>query len=155
MIAAALRQLRADSGKHLTEVAADLMFSTSKLSRLEIAGGKPQPRDIRDLIRYYGVEGTPLAASLIRWVNAAQHSGLFTESDDDVLDGVLDGSGPEGVMTGEQPAGTANTISGGTFYGPVIQGRDIQATTPSLAAQAPGPAAQAPGGQQVAGLRAG
>lgn len=34
-IAAALRQLREDSGEYLNEVAADLMVSTSKLSRLE------------------------------------------------------------------------------------------------------------------------
>jgi tetratricopeptide (TPR) repeat protein len=31
-------------------------------------------------------------------------------------------------MTGKEPAATDNTISGGVFLGPVVQGRDIQAT---------------------------
>ncbi len=31
------------------------------------------------------------------------------------------------MMTGEEPALVANTVSGGTFHGPVVQGRDIQA----------------------------
>src|SRR5208282_302363 len=70
-IAAALKQLREDRGKRLTEVAQDLMMSSSKLSRLENAQGTPLPRDIRDLIRYYQIEGTPLAARLERWVRAA------------------------------------------------------------------------------------
>ena len=39
------------------------MISTSKLSRLENAQGRPQPRDIRDLVRYYGIEDAPLGAS--------------------------------------------------------------------------------------------
>jgi len=46
-------------------------------------------------------------------------------------------------MTDEQPGGTGNTISGGTFFGPVIQGRDIQ-----MAVSVP---AQASGEQQVVG----
>lgn len=36
------------------------------------------------------------------------------------------GSSPA-VTTGEEPARPANTISGGTFFGPVLQGRDIRA----------------------------
>jgi transcriptional regulator with XRE-family HTH domain len=87
-IAAVLRQLRDDSGKLLNEVAEDLMISTSKLSRLENAQGKPQPRDIRDLIRYYGIEGTALAGKLQRWVAAAQRPGWWTEYDDAVVGGL-------------------------------------------------------------------
>jgi hypothetical protein len=48
------------------------------------------------------------------------------------------------MMTDGQPGGTGNAISGGTFYGPAIQGRDIQVGVPS-------PAAQASSGQQAAG----
>ena len=86
-IAAALRQLRSESGKSLTDVESDLdhMISTSKLSRLENAQGKPQRRDIRDLISYYGIEGTPLAAKLRRWADAAQRPGWWTFVDDQVL----------------------------------------------------------------------
>jgi hypothetical protein len=84
-IALTLKQLREESGKLLTDVAEDLLISTSKLSRLENAQGKPQRRDIRDLIRYYGIEGTPQADQLRRWVAAAERPGWWTEYDDDVL----------------------------------------------------------------------
>jgi transcriptional regulator with XRE-family HTH domain len=87
-IATALKQLREDSGKHLNAVAGDLMISTSKLSRLENAQGKPLPRDIRDLISYYGIDGTPLADKLRRWVAAAQRQGWWTDFDDQVLGGL-------------------------------------------------------------------
>jgi len=84
-IAATLKKLREESGKLLTDVAGDLLISTSKLSRLENAQGKPQLRDIRDLIRYYGIEGTPQAEQLRQWVAAAERSGWWTKYDDDVV----------------------------------------------------------------------
>jgi hypothetical protein len=84
-IALTLKQLRDKSGKLLTDVADDLLISTSKLSRLENAQGKPQLRDIRDLIRYYGIDGTPQAEQLRRWVDAADRPGWWTEYDDDAL----------------------------------------------------------------------
>jgi transcriptional regulator with XRE-family HTH domain len=87
-IATALKQLREESGKLLNDVAGDLMISTSKLSRLENAQGRPLPRDIRDLIRYYGIEGTPLAGRLQQWVAAAQRAGWWTDFDDQVLEGL-------------------------------------------------------------------
>ncbi len=92
-IAAALRQLREDRGKLLNEVADGMMISTSKLSRLENAQGKPQPRDIRDAIQYYKIEGTPLAGNLRRWVASAQRQGWWTDFDDEVLGGFLGGLG--------------------------------------------------------------
>jgi transcriptional regulator with XRE-family HTH domain len=87
-IAGALKQLREDSGKLLDEVSGDLMISASKLSRLENAQGRPLPRDIRDLIRYYKIEGTPLAGRLERWVVAAQRPGWWTDFDDKVIEGL-------------------------------------------------------------------
>jgi hypothetical protein len=87
-IALTLKQLREDSGKLLTDVAGDLLISTSKLSRLENAQGKPQLRDIRDLIRYYGIEGTPQADRLRRWVAAAERPGWWTDYDDEVVGGL-------------------------------------------------------------------
>jgi transcriptional regulator with XRE-family HTH domain len=87
-IAANLKQLREESGKLLAEVAGDLLISTSKLSRLENAQGKPQQRDIRDLIRYYGIEGTTLAERLQRWATAAQRPGWWTDYGDQVAGGL-------------------------------------------------------------------
>jgi transcriptional regulator with XRE-family HTH domain len=89
-IASVLKEQRQKTGKLLNEVAADLMISTSKLSRLENAQGKPQPRDIRDLIRYYELEDTPLAVQLDRWVQEAQRTGWWTGIDDEVIIDGLD-----------------------------------------------------------------
>ncbi len=47
------------------------------------------------------------------------------------------------MMAGEEPNGSGNTISGGMFYGPVLQGRDIQASF-QLPAPAPVALAQLP-----------
>jgi transcriptional regulator with XRE-family HTH domain len=87
-IAAALKQLREGHGKLLNEVSEELMISTSKLSRLENAQGRPLPRDIRDLIRYYQIEGTAQADQLERWVAAAQRPGWWTDFDDEVTEGL-------------------------------------------------------------------
>jgi transcriptional regulator with XRE-family HTH domain len=103
-IAAALRQLREDSGRNLTEVAEALMISTSKLSRLENAQGRPQPRDIRDLVRYYKIENTPLGASLRQWANAAQRRGWWNDLDDEVLGSVLGGFGLDAHISYEADA---------------------------------------------------
>jgi|1186.fasta_scaffold01756_3 transcriptional regulator with XRE-family HTH domain len=87
-IARTVKELREGRGQLLNEVARDLMMSTSKLSRLENAQGKPLPRDIRDLVRYFGIEGTPLAARLERWVKAAQRPGWWTNYDEGVIEGL-------------------------------------------------------------------
>ena len=84
----ALKKLREDQGKSLNDVAGDLMMSTSKLSRLENAQGTPLPRDIRDLIAYYQIQGTPLAASLERWAREAGRRGWWTDFDDEVTEGL-------------------------------------------------------------------
>jgi transcriptional regulator with XRE-family HTH domain len=85
----ALRKLREDRGKSLSDVAGDLTtMSTSKQSRLENAQGTPLPRDIKDLIAYYEIQGTPLAASLERWTRAAGRRGWWTDYDDEVTEGL-------------------------------------------------------------------
>jgi len=86
-IAAAVQRLREDRGKLLNDVAQDLMMSSSKLSRLENAQGTPLPRDIRDLIRYYQIEGTPLAAQLKQWVEDARRRGWWRDYDE-VIEGL-------------------------------------------------------------------
>jgi Domain of unknown function (DUF5753) len=83
------------------------MISTSKLSRLENAQGRPQPRDIRDLVRYYGVEGAPLGRSLRQWADAAQHKGWWTDLDDEVLGSVLGGFGLDAHISYEADATVA------------------------------------------------
>jgi transcriptional regulator with XRE-family HTH domain len=87
-IADAVRKLREDQGKLLNEVAQDLMMSSSKLSRLENAQGTPLPRDIRDLIGYYQIEGTPLAVRLERWVRAARRRGWWADYADELNEGL-------------------------------------------------------------------
>jgi transcriptional regulator with XRE-family HTH domain len=76
-LAAELRRLREAAGKTLDQVAHELMVSTSKLSRLENAQGSPQPRDVRDLARYYGVDGTPVGNQLMSWATAGRQQGWW------------------------------------------------------------------------------
>jgi hypothetical protein len=84
-IATTLSNWRRESGQSLAEVQDVTLISTSKLSRLENAEGKPQLRDVRDLIRFYGKDGTPEAGRLTRWVKAAEVPGWWTNFSDDVL----------------------------------------------------------------------
>ena len=84
-IATILKDWRRESGKSLAEVQDETLISTSKLSRLENAEGKPRLRDVRDLIRFYGKVGTPQAGRLERWVKAAEVPGWWTDFSDDVL----------------------------------------------------------------------
>ena len=80
------------------------MISTSKLSRLENAQGRPQPRDIRDLVRYYGIEHDSLGVNLRQWASAAQRQGWWTDFDDEVLEGVLGGFGLDAHISYEADA---------------------------------------------------
>ncbi len=89
-IATTLSKWRRESGQSLAEVQEVTLISTSKLSRLENAEGKPRLRDVRDLIRHYGKEGTPQAGQLERWVKAAEVPGWWTDFGDDVLKNRLD-----------------------------------------------------------------
>jgi len=84
-IATTLKRWRDQSRKSLTEVSQQTLISTSKLSRLENAEGKPRLRDVRDLIRFYGKQDTQMAARLERWVAAADVTGWWTDFDDEVL----------------------------------------------------------------------
>jgi transcriptional regulator with XRE-family HTH domain len=71
-LAAELRRLREEAGLRLEEVADQLLISRSKLSRLENAQGRPHPRDVRDLIKFYRLDGTPQAAAMTEWLDAAR-----------------------------------------------------------------------------------
>jgi transcriptional regulator with XRE-family HTH domain len=54
-LAARLRQLRVEAGRSIEDAAGELMCSVAKISRLETGGRGVQPRDVRDLCRFYGV----------------------------------------------------------------------------------------------------
>jgi transcriptional regulator with XRE-family HTH domain len=54
-LGALLRKLRIDSGLTVEQAAEQLMFSMSKLSRMETGHGVATPRDLRDLCGLYGV----------------------------------------------------------------------------------------------------
>jgi hypothetical protein len=84
-IAVLLKRWRVQSGQSLTDVADVTLISTSKLSRLENAEGKPRLRDVRDLIRHFGKQDTPDADRLERWVEAADAPGWWTDYDERVL----------------------------------------------------------------------
>lgn len=92
-IANALRQLRDDRGKLLSDVARNVGMSISKLSRLENAEGRLYSDDIKGLIRYYGIERTPQADHLEGWVDAAQRRGWWTDYNEEVV-------GPQGAHLG-------------------------------------------------------
>lgn len=87
-LARELRRLREQASLSLDQVAADLLTSTSKLSRLENAQGSPQARDVRDLIRLYGVEGTELAGKLMRWAQAARRQGWWNDYSEGITRGL-------------------------------------------------------------------
>ncbi len=82
-IAVELKRLREKKKLNLADVAGNVLISTSKLSRLENAQGKPRWRDVRDLIRFYGVEeGTALYNRLYKWVASAQIPGWWADYED-------------------------------------------------------------------------
>lgn len=77
----ALRELRDDRGKTLADVAADLLFSTSKLSRLEKGQGPTQERDIRDLLDYYDQADTDLGERMRRWAEEGRESAWWQKEE--------------------------------------------------------------------------
>ena len=84
-LGAELRRLRGT--RTLDEVAAETLISTSKLSRLENGQGVPQPRDIRDLIDFYGAD-RPTADRLRRWMNEGRRQAWWKEYSDVLADAV-------------------------------------------------------------------
>src|SRR6187200_144985 len=78
-LGAELRRLRGD--RTLDEVAAETLISTSKLSRLENGQGAPQPRDIRDLIHYYGADSVT-AERIRRWAADGRRQAWWKEYSD-------------------------------------------------------------------------
>ena len=84
-LGAELRRLRAD--RTLDEVAEATLISTSKLSRLENGQGVPQPRDVRDLVFYYELDGQA-AERLRRWAAAGRSQAWWREYSDSMSAGL-------------------------------------------------------------------
>ena len=64
-LGAAFRELREARGETLQQTATALMFSPSKLSRIENGlAGEPHPRDVRDLIAHFGAAAATRSAEL-------------------------------------------------------------------------------------------
>jgi transcriptional regulator with XRE-family HTH domain len=75
-LAAQLRKLREDSGKTIEDTAAELMCSVAKVSRMETADRGIQPRDVRDLCRFYRVPKA-IQDELLQFAVEAQRPGWW------------------------------------------------------------------------------
>jgi transcriptional regulator with XRE-family HTH domain len=82
-LGAELRRLRGE--RTLDDVAAETLISTSKLSRLENGQGVPQPRDIRDLITYYGADRAT-SERIRRWAADGRRQAWWKEYSDVMWD---------------------------------------------------------------------
>jgi transcriptional regulator with XRE-family HTH domain len=80
-----LRGLRTEKGMTVEEVAAQLLCSTTKISRLETAARRPSLRDVRDLCALYEVDEAT-SAELMNLAREAREPGWWTKYDDLDLD---------------------------------------------------------------------
>jgi transcriptional regulator with XRE-family HTH domain len=76
-----LRMLREEKGLTATEVAEQLLFSPTKLSRIETAKRKATLRDVRDLCQLYGVN-EPETAQLMDLARGARENGWWARYED-------------------------------------------------------------------------
>ena len=83
-----LRALRNDKGMTVEEVAAHLLCSTTKISRLETAARRPSLRDVRDLCSLYGVDEST-SRDLMNLAREAREPGWWTQYDDLALDQLI------------------------------------------------------------------
>ena len=83
-----LRALRNERGMTVEEVAAELLCSTTKISRLETAARRPSLRDVRDLCVLYGLD-QQMSRELMSLAREARESGWWTEYADLGLDPLI------------------------------------------------------------------
>ena len=83
-----LRGLRNERGMTVEEVAAKLLCSTTKISRLETAARRPSLRDVRDLCVLYEVD-EPTSHELMSLAREAREPGWWTQYDDLNLDPLI------------------------------------------------------------------
>jgi transcriptional regulator with XRE-family HTH domain len=87
-LGARLRGLRNEKGMTVEEVAAQLLCSTTKISRLETAVRRPSLRDVRDLCVLYEVDEAT-SAELMNLAREAREPGWWTKYDDLDLDPLI------------------------------------------------------------------
>jgi transcriptional regulator with XRE-family HTH domain len=80
-LGALLRQLRADHEMTAEEVTARLLFSPTKLSRIETGQSGASPRDIRDLCDLYGVTDPAERDHLMALAREGKQRGWWQEYD--------------------------------------------------------------------------
>jgi len=83
-----LRALRTERGMTVEEVAAELLCSTTKISRLETAARRPSLRDVRDLCVLYELD-QQMSRELMSLAREARESGWWTEYPDLGLDPLI------------------------------------------------------------------
>ena len=83
-----LRALRNERGLTVEEVAAELLCSTTKISRLETAARRPSLRDVRDLCVLYELD-QQMSRELMSLAREARESGWWTEYPDLGLDPLI------------------------------------------------------------------
>lgn len=76
-----LRAIRGDRNLSVEAVAKELECSPSKISRLETATRRPNPRDVRDLCRFYGLDEAT-SAELVELAREAKEPGWWKEFPD-------------------------------------------------------------------------
>jgi transcriptional regulator with XRE-family HTH domain len=79
-----LRQLREQAGKTIEEVARVLECSTSKVSRLETGQVSASPRDVRDMLGFFGVDPERREA-LVEFARTARKKGWWEAYADTLL----------------------------------------------------------------------
>ena len=83
-----LRGLRGEHGMTVEEVAAKLLSSATKISRLETAARRPSLRDVRGLCALYEVD-EPTAVELMKLAREARQQGWWTQYDNLNLDPLI------------------------------------------------------------------
>lgn len=80
-LGAAFRELREARNETLQQTAKALMFSPSKLSRIENGlAGEPHPRDVRDLLAHFDLNGTDRSGQLEELAAAGRVPGWWQVS---------------------------------------------------------------------------
>jgi transcriptional regulator with XRE-family HTH domain len=97
-LAAELREIREARGENLEVVASALDWSTSRLSRYELAKGGLRPRDVDSLLDHYGITG-PRRAHLLGLAQEAAKKGWWEDYSDVSSDELLQFIGLEAEAT--------------------------------------------------------